>query len=205
MDVVLLDYGAGNLASVMRAFAAMGARPRVAGTAGDFTRADAIVVPGVGPFGACDAIPDRARLEVLGAVERGVPLLGICLGLQWLFEGSDEAPGVSGLGFFPGRCARLDPRGRSIKVPHVGWNSLDRTARPSRLLDGLPAGATAYFTHSYAAPVVADTTATAEHGEVFTAAVERGPIFGLQCHPEKSGAIGLRMLRNFLEAAGRRC
>ena len=200
MDVILLDYGAGNLTSVMRTFATAGARPRVANDPGDVSRADAIVVPGVGQFGACAAIPDRTRQAVLEAVARGVPLLGICLGLQWLFEGSEEAPGVAGLALFAGRCSRLETRDRSIKVPHVGWNSLDRTARPSRLLDGVPGGATGYFTHSYAAPVVEDTTATAEHGTVFTAVVERDAIFGVQCHPEKSGATGLRIIRNFLAA-----
>jgi glutamine amidotransferase len=200
MDVVVLDYGSGNVTSVMRAFATLGVRAGVAMDPADVARADAIVVPGVGHFGACAAIPDRTRLAVLDAVARGVPLLGICLGLQWLFEGCDEAPAVTGLGLFSGRCRRLETRGRSIKVPHVGWNSLDRTARPSRLLDGVPAGATGYFTHSYAAPVVEDTTATTEHGVVFTAVVERGAIFGVQCHPEKSGATGLRVVRNFLTA-----
>lgn len=198
MDVVVLDYGAGNVTSVMRAVAAAGACPRAAIEPGDLARADAVVVPGVGHFGACAAIPDRTRLAVLEAVARRVPLLGICLGLQWLFDGCEEAPGVAGLGLFPGRCSRLEAPGRWIKVPHVGWNSLDRTARPSRLLKGVAAGATGYFTHSYAAPVVADTTATAEHGAVFTAIVERGSIFGVQCHPEKSGATGLRIVRNFL-------
>lgn len=200
MDVILLDYGAGNLTSVMRAFATAGVRARVATEAGDFAGADAVVVPGVGQFGACAAIPDRTRLAVLEAAARGVPLLGICLGLQWLFEGSEEAPDVAGLGLFAGRCGRLETSGRSIKIPHVGWNSLDRTTRASRLLDGVPGGATAYFTHSYAAPVVADTTATAEHGAVFTAVAERGAVFGVQCHPEKSGATGLRIIRNFLTA-----
>ena len=203
MNVILLNYGAGNTTSVMRAVATAGANPRLAIDSGDMAEADAIVVPGVGQFGSCAAIPHRMRMAVFDATRRGVPLLGICLGLQWLFEGSDEAPDVAGLGLFPGRCARLETRGRSIKVPHVGWNSLERTVRPTRLLDGVPEGATGYFTHSYAAPVVADTTATAEHGARFTAVVERGGVFGVQCHPEKSGAIGLQILRNFLAAARR--
>jgi glutamine amidotransferase len=202
MNVLLLNYGAGNVTSVLRAVATAGANPRVAIDSGDMAEADAIVVPGVGQFGSCAAIPHRMRMAVFEATRRGVPLLGICLGLQWLFEGSDEAPDVPGLGLFPGRCSRLETRGFSIKVPHVGWNALDRTARPSRLLDGVPAGATGYFTHSYAAPVVAETTATAEHGAVFTAVVERGAVFGVQCHPEKSGLIGLQILRNFLTVAG---
>lgn len=201
MTVLILNYGAGNVTSVMRALAAAGASPRVAIDSGDMAEADAMVVPGVGQFGSCAAIPHRMRMAVFESARRGVPLLGICLGLQWLFEGSEEAPEVAGLGLFPGRCSRLEARGSSIKVPHVGWNALDRTVRPSRLLDGVPAGATGYFTHSYAAPVVADTTATAEHGTRFTAVVERGSVFGVQCHPEKSGLMGLQMLRNFLATA----
>ena len=200
MDVVLLDYGAGNLASVVKALTATGATPRVAAAPADLTSAAAIVIPGVGHFEATTAI-DGARLAAIRrALDRGVPLLGICLGLQLLFEGSDEAPHVSGLGILPGRCFHLGVGG-SLKVPHVGWNSLDRTDRPSRLLDGIPTGATAYFTHSFAAPVVAETSATTTHGAAFSSVVERGLVFGAQFHPEKSGGTGLRVLANFLGIA----
>jgi glutamine amidotransferase len=129
------------------------------------------------------------------AIGRGVPLLGICLGLQWLFDGSEEAPGIPGLGLMTGRCFRLTG---AVKVPHVGWNTLDRTGRPSRLLDGVPASASAYFTHSFAAPVGDDAVATTTHGTPFASVVERGRTFGVQFHPEKSGTTGLRILANFL-------
>ena len=129
-----------------------------------------------------------------------MPLLGICLGLQWLFDGSDEAPDLPGLGLFPGRCAVITG---DVKVPHVGWNTLDRTlqAHPPRVLDGIAAGAFAYFTHSYAAPVVDASVATTTHGMPFSAAVERDRVFGAQFHPEKSGRAGLRLLANFLALA----
>ena len=209
MDVVLLDYGAGNLASVIKALTATGATPRVAADPADLASADAIVIPGVGHFEATTAIDGTRRLAIQRALNRGVPLIGICLGLQWLFEGSDEAPHVSGLGAFPGRCFHLGVGGlqpgatiaRPIKVPHVGWNSLDRTERPSRLLDGIATGATAYFTHSYAAPLVAETTASTTHRRAFSSVVERDLVFGVQFHPEKSGATGLRVLSNFLGIA----
>jgi glutamine amidotransferase len=145
------------------------------------------------------------QAAVLNAIARRVPVLGICLGMQWLFEGSDEAPDVAGLGLFPGHCFRLGTRDRALKVPHVGWNALERTARPSRLLDGVPPDATGYFTHAFAPPIVDDATATTQHGDAFTAVVERDRVFGVQWHPEKSGATGLRVVRNFLDAArGRR-
>ena len=200
MDVVLLDYGAGNLASVIKALTATGASPRVAADPSGLAAADAIVIPGVGHFEATCAIDGARRTSVQHALNLGVPVLGICLGLQWLFEGSDEAPHVAGLGVFPGRCFHL-ANGGALKVPHVGWNSLDRTARPSRLLDGIPTGATAYFTHSFAAPVVAHTTAATAHGLAFSSVVERDLVFGAQFHPEKSGATGLRVLSNFLDIA----
>jgi imidazole glycerol-phosphate synthase subunit HisH len=124
-------------------------------------------------------------------------VLGICLGMQWLFEGSDEAPGIRGLGVFGGTCFRLPSNGE-LKVPHVGWNRL-RIERAGRLLDGLDDGTYAYFTHSFAAPLVEGTAATAAHGAAFAAAVERDTVFGVQFHPEKSGDAGLRILRNFVE------
>ncbi len=128
----------------------------------------------------------------------GRPLLGICLGLQWLFDGSEEAPELPGLGVFGGRCFALSG---DVKVPHVGWNTLDSTRRSSRLLDGLPREAFAYFTHSFAAPVVAETTAVTKHGVRFASVVERGRVAAVQFHPEKSGTTGLRLLANFLAMA----
>jgi glutamine amidotransferase len=135
---------------------------------------------------------------VRAAIDRGTPVLGICLGLQWLFEGSDEAPDSPGLGIVPGRCFAL--RG-PVKVPHVGWNTLDRTTHPSALLDGLSDDVFAYFTHGYACPIVTETTATSSHGQTFTSVLERGVLCGAQFHPEKSGGTGLRILANFLRLA----
>lgn len=195
MSIALVDYGAGNLTSVVKAFKAVGAEIKVISGVEDINGARAIVVPGVGHFAATTSLGPEWRTAIQGALGRGVPLLGICLGLQWLFEGSAEAPDAPGLGLIPGRCFRIEG---DVKVPHVGWNSLGLADRPSRLFEGIPAGSSAYFTHSYAAPVVAATMATTVHAVPFSSAVERGIVFGAQFHPEKSGRTGLRMLTNFL-------
>lgn len=202
MTIAVLDYGAGNVTSVIKALLAVGASPRIATSGSDLLAAGSIVVPGVGHFGATRSIDEAERAAVIAAVDRGVPVLGICLGLHWLFDGSDEAPDSAGLGVFSGKCFGLAVRPeRAAKVPHVGWNTLDLNRRPGRILDGLPPGSTAYFTHSYAAPVVADTSATTTHGSVFSSVIERGRVFGVQFHPEKSGTTGLRVLANFLSLA----
>ena len=140
-------------------------------------------MPGVGHFGATAFLDDAWRDAIQAAVADGVPLLGICLGLQWLFEGSEEAPASPGSARSQGRCIRLPPL---VKVPHVGWNSLEIT-RPSPLLDGVAEGTQVYFTHSYAAPVTGDCVAATTHGTRFAAAVQRGHVWGVQFHPEKSG------------------
>jgi len=197
MTIALIDYAAGNLTSVAKGLTAAGASPRRALMPSDLERADAIVVPGVGHFGATALLGPAWRAAVLAAIDRRRPVLGICLGLQWLFEGSDEAPDLAGLGIFPGRCFRL--RG-SVKVPHVGWNTLQRTGPSAGLLAGIPDGTYAYFTHSYAAPGT-DALATTTHGQTFAAAVERNLAFGVQFHPEKSGRAGLRILKNFVAIA----
>jgi imidazole glycerol-phosphate synthase subunit HisH len=199
VTVALLAYGAGNLASVRKALAAAGAEVRTTTGAADLAGASALVVPGVGHFGATAAIDAGTRSAVHAAIDEGRPVLGICLGMQWLFEGSEEAPGMPGLGIFQGTCFRLQSNG-ALKVPHVGWNRL-RIERAGRLLEGLDEGAYAYFTHSFAAPICEGTSATASHGSPFAAAVERDLVFGVQFHPEKSGDAGLRILRNFVEAA----
>jgi glutamine amidotransferase len=194
--IALIDYGAGNLTSVRKGFAAVGAAIYIPTTPPDLERARGIVVPGVGNFAATSALQGAWTETIRRTVAGGVPLLGICLGLQWLFEGSDEAPDVAGLGTLRGKCSRL-PQDDGLKVPHVGWNSL-HLPRRSRLLDGVGKNAQVYFTHSYAAPVTSETAATCEHGAVFAAAIESGNIFGVQFHPEKSSEPGLQILRNFV-------
>jgi len=197
--IALIDYGAGNLTSVRKGFAAAGADLFTPAGPSDLEKAAGIVVPGVGNFAATSALEGPWTEAIRRALDRGAPLLGICLGMQWLFEGSDEAPGVTGLGAIAGRCWRLPQEG-SLKVPHVGWNSL-HAPRPSRLLDGVDERTQVYFTHSYAAPVTPETAATCEHGALFAAAVEAGGVFGVQFHPEKSSDAGICILRNFVAVA----
>ncbi len=196
--IALIDYGAGNLTSVRKAFAAVGADVLVPAVPEDLERATAIVVPGVGHFDATRALQGAWTDAIVARIGEGRPILGICLGMQWLFEGSDEAD-LPGLGVLGGRCVRLKPDGR-IKIPHVGWNSLDlRSEAP--IVEGLTPGTQVYFTHSYAAPITGDTVAVTEHGVPFAAIVQRGQVAGVQFHPEKSGDAGLRILRNFVELA----
>lgn len=197
--IAIVDYGAGNLASVGKALAAVGCEVSRCASGAELLDADAIVVPGVGHFDATSAITEDLRTTIRRRVATGVPLLGICLGMQWLFDGSEEAPGLSGLGFLSGRSQRLRAD-RPLKVPHVGWNELTITA-PSALLQGVDDGAYVYFTHSFAAPVTEYCAASATHGQTFAAAVERGNVAGVQFHPEKSGDAGLRILRNFVAMA----
>ena len=192
--IALIDYRAGNLTSVRKGFAAIGKELRTPAAPGELDGAEAIVVPGVGHFNATTWLDDKWRAAIQAKIAGGTPLLGICLGLQWLFEGSDEAPELAGLGLMRGRCFKLPP---SVKVPHVGWNSL-QIGGGSALLAGIADGTQVYFTHSYAAPVTGDTVAATTHGEAFGAAVQRGKVCGVQFHPEKSGAAGLQVLRNFI-------
>lgn len=195
--IAIVDYGSSNLTSVIKAFRAAGADPRIVRAADGLRGAAGIVVPGVGHFEATRAIDTRMRSSLRDAVDRGVPLLGICLGMQWLYAGSDEAPGLEGLGLLDAHVVRL--RG-AVKVPHVGWNTLE-ALKSSPLLEGVAEGSAVYFTHSYAAPAGAGTLATTEHGVPFAAIVERGHVAGMQFHPEKSGAIGLVLLRNWVSRA----
>jgi glutamine amidotransferase len=197
--IALVDYGAGNLTSVIKGLEAAGAVVRVAAAPDDLARASAIVVPGVGHFDATRTLDEAWRTAILDAHRRGTPLFGICLGMQWFFEGSDEAPDVPGLGLFAGRCAHL---GNGLKVPHVGWNMLERLPAKSVLFAHVEAGAYAYFTHSYAAPLAEGVVAVTDHGGRFAAAAERRNVYGVQFHPEKSGRTGLQILRNFVEVAG---
>ena len=200
--IALVDYGAGNLTSVRKALSALGAEFTTPASPGELKGASAVIVPGVGHFAATSALDEPWRDAIGSAAQQGTPLFGICVGMQWLFEGSDEAPGVAGLGIMKGQIARLDgDAGQRLKVPHVGWNALDFT-RSARLLRGLDSGAQVYFTHSYAAPVTPECVAATTHANRFASAVERDNVFGVQFHPEKSGDAGLQILRNFLEICG---
>jgi glutamine amidotransferase len=196
--IALVDYGAGNLTSVRKGLAAAGADWHTPRSPEELLTARGIVVPGVGHFSATSALAAEWRTAILDQHATGVPILGICLGMQWLFDGSDEAPGVAGLGIIRGVIARMDgDSGKAIKIPHVGWNALS-TVRPSRILEGVHDGDQLYFTHSFAAPVTSETVATCDHGGAFAAAVEFDRVFGVQFHPEKSAGAGLRILRNFV-------
>jgi glutamine amidotransferase len=202
--IALIDYHAGNLTSVKKALAAVGAAVFVPQHPSDLAAAAGIIVPGVGHFQSTSAL-DRPWVDaVVSAVSDGRPLLGICLGMQWLYESSDEAPDLKGIGLLAGRCTRLGSvrLQPEVKVPHVGWNALALRTQNAWITEGVPDQAQVYFTHSYVAPVTSDTTAIAEHGVPFAAVVERGHVAGVQFHPEKSGDVGLTMLRNFVRRVG---
>jgi glutamine amidotransferase len=197
MRVTVIDYKAGNLTSVLKTLSHLGAELTV--TDGDLSlveSAERIVLPGVGHFAATERLHSTGLTgAVRAAVARGVPFLGICVGMQWLYAGSTEAPQQAGLGQFAESCTRF-PEGHE-KVPHVGWNSLE-VRSSSRLLAGIEPGEFVYFTHSYKAPIAADTAAITNYIEPFASAAERDNVMGVQFHPEKSGETGLKVLRNFL-------
>jgi len=196
--IALLDYGAGNLTSVRKALAAVGAQVYIPRVPSDLEAAEAVIVPGVGNFARTSALDGTWREGIIAAIGRGRAMLGICLGLQWLFDGSTEAPDCPGLSLLRGQCDRLESQW-PLKVPHVGWNAL-AFPRPSPLFAGIPEGSQVYFTHSYAAPVTSAAIAVTTHGVPFSSAVELDRVFGVQFHPEKSGDVGLRVLKNFLDA-----
>ncbi len=192
--IAIVDYGAGNLASVVKAIRHLGYECQVTAEARELERADKVIIPGVGNFAATRALAHGTLAEQLRQFQTTArPLLGICLGLQWMFEGSEEAPELKGLGAFMGTCARFSDR---VKSPHVGWNRIAINSC-SALLRGIPSGSYVYFTHSYRAPAGDGTVATCTYEAPFAAAVERGNLFGVQFHPEKSGNVGLKILENF--------
>jgi imidazole glycerol-phosphate synthase subunit HisH len=193
--IAIVDYQAGNLASVRKAFDHLGHGSAITSDPDVVARASKIVLPGVGNFEATGALAGRLQEAIVRAIGQETPLLGICLGLQWMFQASQEAPGLRGMGVFEGECEKFPAE---VKSPHVGWNQL-RLRASSRLLRGVTEGSYVYFTHSYRAPVVDATVAGCEYGGEFSAVVERGNTFGVQFHPEKSGAAGLQILRNFCE------
>jgi imidazole glycerol-phosphate synthase subunit HisH len=197
--IAVIDYKAGNLASVMKALGALGASATVTEDPGVVRSAERVVLPGVGHFAATERLRERGIEDaVRDVMARGVPFLGICVGLQWLFEGSTEASAVAGLGAMRGCCMRFP---ETYKVPHVGWNTLQARGK-SRLLAGLPPEPFFYYTHSYRAPLVEETVGVTDYVGEFSGAVERGNMFGVQFHPEKSGDAGLQVLRNFLGVPG---
>ena len=194
--IAVVDYKAGNLTSVMKVLRAVCVEAEATEDPNVVRRAEKIVLPGVGHFQATAFLERRGLREAIEErIAQGVPFLGICVGLQWLYRGSTEAPGSRGLAAFDGICDRFVG---GKKVPHVGWNSLV-VQQNSRLLRGVETGDFVYFTHSYRAPVLHDTVAVTEYGEAFTSAAERANVMGVQFHPEKSGMAGLRILRNFVE------
>jgi len=200
--IAVLDYGIGNLGSAYKAFVHLGADARLVSDPDDAAGAAGGVLPGVGAFGRCAQALHQTGLDraVGDALGRGVPFLGICVGFQLLYEGSEESPGVSGLGVLAGAVRSLSP---TVKRPQMQWNQLlARPGVPSALLAGVPSAPWVYFVHSYAPEVSQDTVAVCDYGGEVVAAAERGPVWGAQFHPEKSGAVGLSILANFVAACG---
>ena len=200
MNLLLLDHGAGNVTSVERALHRLGAAPQRTTVPESLATADAIILPGVGHYSALIRALDERQLRapLVAAIQRGVPFLGICLGLQALYKSSAEAPDLRGLNLLPGHITSLPA---SVKLPHMGWNQLQLT-RPSRLLANISPDAFFYFAHSFAATEPnGEAVALCTYGTPFTAVIERGNIYATQFHPEKSGAPGSLLLKNFLTLA----
>jgi glutamine amidotransferase len=201
--IAVIDYKAGNLTSVVKALTYLNAPGITVTEDPDLVRKAAkIVLPGVGHFQATQLLADLGLTEaVRESVARGTWFLGVCVGLQWLFAGSSEAPATAGLGHFPGVCERFPAQfeNADLKSPHVGWNSLEEIREDSKLLRGIAPGGFVYYTHSWRAPIVNATAAVTNYGGSFTAAVEQDNVMGVQFHPEKSAAVGLQVLKNFIE------
>lgn len=193
--IAIIDYKAGNLASVKKAFDYLEVESRVTDDPKVVNVADKLVLPGVGHFAATAELDRRClRAAIQQGIAAGKPFLGICVGMQWMLTGSSEAPGTSGLGIIPAKCDRFCSL--ELKVPHVGWNRIAKVHNSS-LLKGIESGSFVYYSHSYCAPVTAHTIAVTDYAGPYSAAVETGNLFGVQFHPEKSGDVGLRLLRNF--------
>jgi len=192
--IAVVDFQAGNLSSVKKALDRVGKNAVITRDPKVVEKADKIILPGVGHFSGASMLEQTGlRIAILRRIEEKAPFLGICVGMQWMFESSAEAPGTQGLGLLSGTCGSF-PLG--VKSPHVGWNSLICDDH-SRLLQGISSGSFVYFTHSYRAPVVEATVGRSEYGGEFSAAVERDHLFCVQFHPEKSGTVGLKLLENF--------
>ena len=199
--IAIIDYDAGNLRSVEKALEALGSRAIITRNRDEILGADRVILPGVGAFG--DAMENLHQYELVDTIRQaaasGKPFLGICLGLQLLFESSEESPGVEGLSVLPGKILRI-PDHPGLKIPHMGWNSLSVTPG-ARLFRGIENGAYVYFVHSYYCKADDESivAATTEYSTHIHAAVERGNVFACQFHPEKSGSVGLQILKNFIE------
>jgi glutamine amidotransferase len=201
--IAIIDYKAGNLTSVVKTLNYLGAREMVVTQDPELVAGAAkVVLPGVGHFQATSLLRELGLTDaVRESVAKGAWFLGICVGLQWLFEGSTEAPDIAGLGHFEGTCERFPAQfdGAELKSPHVGWNSLERIRTDSRLMRGVESGGYVYYTHSWRAPLIHATAAVTEYGGAFTGVVEKDNVMGVQFHPEKSSTVGLQILKNFLE------
>ena len=201
--IALIDYGSGNLRSAEKALARVGANVRIVTRAEDVRAADAVVLPGVGAFGDCirNLSKDGLDVAIKEFIVTGRPFLGICVGLQMLFESGQENPGVAGLGILPGTVPRFVANG--LKVPHMGWNQITIRQSQCPLLAGVNTGSSVYFVHSYygSPKDPAAVAATTEYGVEFGAVIWRDNVYATQFHPEKSQAVGLRMLQNFVKLA----
>ena len=199
--IAIIDYDAGNIKSVEKALLALGEEVIVTSDARQILEADGVILPGVGAFGdAMEKLKDYGLVEVIHqVVEKKTPFLGICLGLQLLFESSEESPGVKGLGILEGQIVRI-PDGEGIKVPHIGWNSLTYPNK-GRLFEGIAENSYVYFVHSYYLRAKEDSivTAATEYGTYIHASVEKDNVFACQFHPEKSSDVGLTILKNFIQ------
>lgn len=199
--IAIVDYDAGNIKSVEKALLLLGQDVKITDNGQEILSADKVVLPGVGAFGdAMGNLKRRGLVSVLReTAQKGIPFLGICLGLQLLFERSDEAPGVEGLGILPGEILRIPPK-EGLKIPHMGWNSL-HLEHGGRLFENVPEQSYVYFVHSYYLKAREEeiVKASAEYGVHIHASVEKGNVFACQFHPEKSSEVGLRILKNFVE------
>jgi imidazole glycerol-phosphate synthase subunit HisH len=194
--IAIVDYGAGNLVSVKKALDWLGQESVITSDPDVICKSDRIILPGVGHFSSTGALGRSGSQHAIEESTRaGSPFLGICVGMQWMFEGSEEAPEAAGSAMLHGKCLRFPS---TSKLPHVGWNHL-QISSTSRLFREVPQSSLVYFTHSYFVPVVESTVACCEYGRIFSAAVEKDNLFGVQFHPEKSGDLGLKLLKNFCE------
>jgi glutamine amidotransferase len=199
--IAVIDYKAGNLTSVVKTLHYLGTRTAVTQDPEVVRAASKVVLPGVGHYRATELLGELGITDaVREAIQRGAWFLGVCVGLQWLYKGSTESPLTPGLGAFAGQCERFPEHSAegNVKVPHVGWNSLEQLRPDSRLMRGITPGEFVYYTHSWRAPLSSDTAAATPYAGMFTGAVERDNIMGVQFHPEKSAAVGLRVLENFI-------